>query len=548
MLRDWRWTRPDAPAEQGMVVTKSPFAAEAGLEMLRAGGNAVDAAVAASFSLAVVEPFSAGMAGGGHMLVHQAASGETSVVDFAMRAPGGATPDMYELEPGSPAKFGWTAVRDEANVFGALSVTVPGTPAGLCEAHRRWGILPLDQVLGPAIRHAEQGVPLDLFGAATIAYYSGQIAASERARAMYFRDGRPLRPLILQEEPEILVQEDLGRVLRAIGQDGPAALYDGPVAEAIGAEVRALGGVLSADDLRGYRPGVTSPGLRGSYRDVEIVAVPDGCGGTTVVEALQILDGLDLAAHAHNSVASLHRIAEALHLAFADRYERMGDPDFVGPFDFLGTAEHAAARRSSLSDSATVKAVSGPIPVRSPTETVQVSVVDSQRNVVSLTTTLLGWSGVIAPETGFSLNGAMRWFDPRPGRHNSVAGGKRPLTNMSPLILRRNGVPFLALGGVGARRIISALVQVVVNMVDYGMPFQEAIEAPRIDASGEELLVDTRLGGETLRGLERLGHRSRAAEEAFLAFIFASPSGIHIEGDRLRGGASFWEDTAVLGY
>lgn len=548
MLSDWRWRREDTPTEYGMVVTKHPLAAAAGRDMLRAGGNAVDAAVAAGFSLTVVEPFGSGIGGGGHMVVHRASDGQTAVVDFAMRAPKAATPDMYELEPGPPAKFGWAPVRDEANVFGAQAITVPGTPAGLCEAHRRWGTLPLGQLLLPAIQQAENGTPMDLFNAASIAYYARQIADSNRAREIFLKDGRPLRPAILQEEPDLLVQRDLGALLRAIARDGPAALYDGEVAEAMEREVRAGGGVMVADDLRAYRPSVHSPGLLGKYRDVEIVGVPEACGGTTVIEALQILDGLDSDVGSHNSATSLHRIAEALRLAFADRYQLMADADFVAPFAFLASPEHAAQRRAALSPGTAVPAPQGPVAVSGPTETVQLTVVDAERNVVCLTQTLLGWSGVVPPRAGFSLNGAMRWFDPRPGRHNSVAGGKRPLTNLSPLILRRGGIPFLALGAVGARRIISALVQVVVNVVDYGLEFQEAIEAPRIDASGEELLIDARIDPRTVAALEARGHRYRRVEEAFLAFTLATPSGIWIDGARLRGGASFWEDSAVCGY
>lgn len=545
MLREWTWHREDTHAADGMVVTKHHLAAATGRDILAAGGNAVDAAVAAGFSLAVVEPFGSGLGGGGHMVVHEAATGETSVVDFAMRAPAAATADMFRLGPGSPAKFGWAPVQDEGNVVGPRSVTVPGTPAGLCEAHRRWGTLPLEQLLRPAIDQAESGIPVDLFSAASIAYYARQIAASPRARAIYFRDGRPLRPAIVQEEPELLVQAEMATLIRRLAREGPAAFYAGEVADAIEHEIRAGGGLMAAEDLSSYRAMHSAPGLLGQYGDVEIVGVPGATGGTTVIEALQILDGLDLRASGHNSAVSLRYIAEALRLAFADRYSLMGDPDFAPPFDYLTSLEHAARRRRELQLGRSAPRTPERSLAGTPTETVQLTVVDARRNVVSMTQTLLGWSGVLAGGTGFALNGAMRWFDPRPGFPNSIAGRKRPLTNMAPLILRRDGRPFLAIGAAGARRIISALVQVVVNVVDHGLPLQAAIEAPRIDASGDEVLVDSRLEHGVASALEGFGYRCRRVDDGFLASTFASPSGIWIDGSRLHGGATFWEDSSV---
>jgi gamma-glutamyltranspeptidase/glutathione hydrolase len=339
----------------------------------------------------------------------------------------------------------------------------------------------------------------------------------------------------------------MASLLRSLVRLGPAAVYDGEVAQAIEREVRTGGGVMAADDLRSYTPVHSAEPLLGHYRDIEIVGVPGASGGTTVIEALQILEGVDLRATGHNSAESLRYIAGALRLAFADRYAAMGDPEFVEPFEYLSSPEHAAKQRSTLLAGRPTPQTPQPALVGGPTETVQLTVVDAQRNVVSLTQTLLGWSGVLAPGTGFALNAAMRWFDPRPGQPNSIAGRKRPLTNMAPLILRRNGAPFLALGATGARRIIGALVQVIVNVVDHGLPLQAALDAPRIDASSDAVLVDSRLDPGVVADLEAFGYRCRRVADGFLASIFACPSGIWIDSSHLHAGASFWEDSAVAG-
>ena len=329
-------------------------------------------------------------------------------------------------------------------------------------------------------------------------------------------------------------------------------------------EVRRHGGVLSVDDLASYRAEVHEPGLTTEYRGHTVVAVPGPCGGPTVVEALNVMQNFDVGGMAHNSVEALHVVAESLRLSFADRLWLMGDPDYVPvPYDRLTSPDYAKELAAGidldrvvsmppvqeLQSAATGEAVTvaGGLPAG---ETTQLCVVDGTGGAVSMTQTLQPYSGVIPPGTGVALNGAMLWFNPEPGRANSIAGGKRILANMSPIILLKDGKPFLVTGAPGGRKIKSAVAQVVSNVVDHGMEVHRAVNEPRIDCSGTEIRADDRIPEDVLNGLRRKGHQVEAVPEEFLIRRFAGPTGILIdtESGELHGGLCQFDQTDAMGY
>ncbi|MEE9198833.1 MAG: gamma-glutamyltransferase [Dehalococcoidia bacterium] len=568
-------SKDEVVADNGVVAANHPLAAEAGLEMLRQGGNAIDAAVAAGFVGAVVEPMMTSIGGCGYMLVHLAGEAKTLVVDFGPRAPKAATPDMYQVEGSAIEDIGLQNVRFSENIYGYRSVTVPGSVAGFCLAHERYGSLPLEQVLEPAIHHAEQGFEVDWYTAVTIADEMGLIVRYQALASILLKRGLP---------PKIgdrLVQRDLGQTLRCIANEGRDAFYKGEVAAAIGEDMKAKGGLLSRDDLEAYQARVSEP-VRVSYRGYDVLGVPAANGGTTALETLAILDNFDFASLGHNSVEALHLFIEAARHAFADRYYYLGDPEQVPvPMKGLLSPEYGASlakiidrERAGLEEGEiqpwlayAEKAIhdpwefddtpkpekpfqfSGPT---SPSSTTHLGVVDRERNMVSCTHTMANTFGsrVACPGTGIVFADGMLWFNPVPGRANSIAGSKRPLVNMGPLMALREGRPFLSIGAPGGRKIINAVSQVVMNVVDYGLGVQEAIAVPRIDCSGVETLFHPDMDGAVIEGLRARGHRMVLGKEDYAQHSFARPVGVlvHPETGRLHGGADVLRRAQARGY
>lgn len=512
-----------------MVATKHPLATAAGLEMLRRGGNAVDAAVAAAFASGVVEPWMSGLGGGGYMVVHHAASGDTVVIDYGMRAPGGAREDMYELTgaPGpDPDLFPWPGVRDDANQHGGRAVAVPGTVAGLALALARYGTLDLPTVLAPAIRHARDGFPVTWYTMARVALDAPLIARYPETARTFFRGGFPIRPG-QGPRPTLLQQPELAATLMAIAEGGPAAFYTGPTARAIAAATH-----LAAADLAAYRAEVI-PTLAIPWGEYRIHTTPGCTGGPTLAETLLILAGFPL--EAHGSAAYLHLFAEAAKLAFADRLGHMGDGQ---AWERLLAPAHIAARQKQIDPA---RARPNPMPGEPlETSTTHLCTADAAGNLVSCTQTLLSAFGsrVTAPGTGVLLNNGMFWFDPEPGRPNSPGPNKRPLSNMAPLVaLDAAGRPRLALGASGGRKIMNANAQIALAVLEFGLGIQAAIAAPRIDLSTGALVADDRLPAHTLAGLRRRGHQVVTATADYLPILWSSPTGIAVDRDGLlRGG------------
>jgi gamma-glutamyltranspeptidase/glutathione hydrolase len=531
------------------VTAGHPLGAAVGANVLRRGGNAVDAAVATAVAMAVVEPFMSCLAGGGSMLIHRPRRGESVALDFNVEAPAAAHARMYPLGGGRGSDlFPWRAVEGDANVHGHRAVAVPGSVAGLTLALERYGTFDLRDAVAPAARLARRGVPVDWYHALATAQYAEELSVYPEAARTYLRGGRfPPRPPHLGPGDRWR-QPDLARTLELIGKEGPDAFYRGELAEAIDAEMRRGGGVLTREDLAAYRARVAAP-LAGTYRGVRLLGMPGATGCVTALEALNVLGCFDLPPDAAADARTYHLRAGAFRLAFADRLRWLGDPAQVdAPWDRLLSPSHAArlARR--------VDGGRGQAPrrrrARSGDCTTHVGAVDRDRTLVSLTHTAVSLFGsrVVVPETGLLLSNGMMWFDPEAGRPNSVGPRKRALVNMTPFLALRGDRPWLTVGAPGGRRIVTAVAQVLSNLIDFGLVPQAACEAPRLHAEDATVYVDDRVGGRVLAALRRLGHRVEALTESYSTFYFAVPQVIEVRGDHLVAGVDHLRPATAMGY
>ncbi|MFC4296845.1 gamma-glutamyltransferase [Castellaniella hirudinis] len=497
-------------AKHGMVVSEQALATRAGLEILRAGGNAVDAAVAVGFTLAVTLPNAGNLGGGGFMMVHEARGGGDYALDFREKAPVRATRDMYLDANGQ--------VVDGRSLHTHQAVGVPGTVAGLTHALARWGSLPLSQVMAPAIRLAEQGYPVSPTLADTLANNARPMSRWPATRAIFWRDGRPL------QAGERLVQRDLARSLRQIAQRGADAFYQGPIGDKIALEMARHGGLITVQDLAAYRA-VERPPIIGNYRGHRIVTMPPpSSGGIHLVQILNMMEAWPVAEWGAGSAQTLHHMAEAMKLAYADRAQYLGDTDFVTvPVAGLiskAYARHQAAgiapdRARSAADIRPGK----PQPYESD-QTTHFSVADAAGNAVAVTYTLntnFG-SGIVAEGTGILLNNEMDDFSAKPGvanvygltggEANAIQAGKRPLSSMTPTIVLRDGRPWLVTGSPGGARIITTVLETVVDAIDFGMNPAEAAAQPRFHHQWQpdELRVEKGFSPDTLNLLRGYGH------------------------------------------
>jgi gamma-glutamyltranspeptidase/glutathione hydrolase len=547
-------TTPIAP--RGLVTAEHPIGAEIGADILARGGNAVDAAVATAFAMPVVEPFMSTLAGAGTMMVHLARAGETVCLDFNGVAPHAAHAAMYRVVGGaSQALFAWPRVADDANVFGHTSVAVPGSVAGLAMALERFGTMALADVVAPAVRLAREGYIADWY----LSLYTGksveEIAGFPEAARAYLRDGRwPPRPSA-QFLGDRVVRHDLANTMELIGREGADAFYRGTIAQAIHNDMAAHGGLVTKDDLAAYRPRVVEP-VWGRYRDLDLAFSPGATGGTTALEILNVLEQFAPGACGFDTVNGLHVRGEAVRRAFADRFLHLGDPGFVdGPFERLASKGYAREVAREIRRARTAggggPGAGAPPPAGRPDDcTTHISVVDRDRNMVSLTHTAVSlWgSRVVVPGTGLLLNNGMIWFDPEPGKANSIAPGKRGMVNMVPVLGFRKGAPYLALGAPGGRKIIAAIPQVIANLVDGKRSLQAAIDAPRLHDEGAGLEVDDRVGDKALEGLRRRGHTVLPKTETCASMNFARPVGVRITARGLEAGLDSFGAAAAAGH
>src|SRR5450631_3616781 len=499
-------------AHNGMVVAQESRAARIGVEILDRGGNAVDAAVAVGFALAVTYPRAGNIGGGGFMLIHLTKGNRDMAIDYRETAPSAATATMFLDAKGEPDP---AKSRDSA-----LAVGVPGTVAGLALAREKYGSgkLSLADLIAPAIRLAQQGFPVEDDTADSLPRARERLARWPSAAGIFLKDGG--KP---PQTGDRLLQFDLADTLKAIAQDGPQAFYQGRIAEQIAAAVRGAGGIMTADDLKNYRAVERVP-VRGTYRGYDIVSMPPpASGGVHLIEMLNILEGYDLAKLGRGEQA-MHSMIEAMKRAYADRAVFMGDPDAVKmPIAGLISKKYAATLRGGIGEQATPPADIRP---GKPGEhegqnTTHFSVIDRDGNAVSNTYTL-NFSyglGLVAEGTGVLLNNELDDFAAKPGAPNAygLVGGaanapaprKRPLSSMAPTMAFADGELELVTGSPGGSRIITIVTQIILDLIDFGMNIAEATEAVRIHHQGlpDELQAERGLNPDTIRLLEALGHK-----------------------------------------
>jgi len=525
-------------AEHGMVAAKHPLIGKTGVDIMKKGGNAVDAAVAAAFVDCVVEPAMNGIGGEGVMAIHMA-DGDNAIIDYVGRPSKDCAPDMYELlDETEPGWMGWRRVKDDANMIGYRAVTVPGTVAGLAKALELHGTLELEEVMKPAIKIAEEGFAVGWWTASPIYRAMTVFSRFPEWRRIFLKEGKyPPSPYAHAKKaaPDLLVNRDLARSLKLISE-GPDAFYKGEIAEAIAKDMAENGGLITLEDLAMYEPIVVEP-VPGTYRGHEVIYDPTHAG-TTLMQILNILEGFDLAGYGFGSFEHLHLTAEAIGLAYADRFEHMGDPGFVRvPQKGLVSKEYAKMLRKKIGFEKAVEAIPGdPWPYEQCTTAL--TVVDEERNMVAINQTIVNsfGSGVVIPGTGIVMNNAMYGLNPEPGHANSISGRKRRIQNVCPVILLRNGKSFLAIGAPGGRAIQTSIVQTIVNVTDFGMDIQSAIEAPRITREVGEVQVDNRFSEEVSDKLSEVGHQTAYIDKEIGSW--ARPVGILVDQDRdvLHGG------------
>lgn len=520
--------------EQGMVVSQNAMASKVGADILRRGGNAVDAAVAIGFALAVTLPRAGNIGGDGFMLVHDAKSGEQVFLDFRSVAPKAATLAMFVNNQGQESPI---ASR------GYLAPSVPGTVAGLHMAHKKFGKLPWSDVVAPAISLARDGVILTPDEAFVFGWGKERLSTSAAAKAAYYKpDGT------LYRAGERLKQPDLAWTLTQIAKHGADGFYKGPVAELFATDMKAHGGLITADDLAAYRAVERKP-LRGTYRGLDIVtAPPASAGGATLLNMLNIVENFNLKQNGAGSAKSLHIMAEAMKLGYSDRYVLLGDTDFVtAPIQGFISKSYARTRAERIDpDKAKPIAEMGvgdPFKYESPSTT-HFSVADAQGNVVSTTYTLGAdfGSGVMIAGTGVLLNNQMNNFshaqaakalrEGLPPPPNAMAPGKRMLSTMMPTIVMKNGNPWLITGTPGGSTIINTVMQVIVNVVDFNLNVEEATHQPRIfQDTSDKLRVEPNFNPDTVQILKSMGHNITSDE------TMGSAQSIMIENGLFLGAA-----------
>ena len=568
--------KTEAIGRKGMVTAVHPLAAEAGLQILQDGGNAADAAVAAAFASGVVEPFMSGLGGTACIMYHDSAGGRTRTFDGCAVCPSAAREDMFELlDPSATGSslYGWRATKDDAAETGYRAVAVPGALAAYCSLLDNCGTMPLKLVLEPAILLAEEGFELDWYVFANCASSLARLKSFPETMATYYRpDGTPWCTANHDDNrpPDRLVQTDLARTMSTIAREGPGVFYEGEIGSALTAHLSANHGILTAKDLSDYRVRIREP-MRVSYRGYQIQMVSENSGGPTVGQALNILDGFHLPSSGHNTVDTLHRMVEATRIAFADRLTYLGDPaQHPVPLEGVLSKQYAARCRDRI------RRESGPLaePSGDPwshqaggrpagasgssggdsstQHTTHLNVVDRHYNMVSLTSSLgqrFG-SGVVVPGTGICLNNGMMWFDPEPGKINSISPGKHALHAGTPSFALDERGGLLTVGAPSGRKVLTSVMQVLINVLDFGMGIQDAISAPRIHCETGPVRADSRLPAAVIQALIQLGYAVELREEHFLSSYFGRPNGILIDRDEglLRGGVEPYRVSTACGY
>ena len=495
----WQLRKPGARGRGGMVVSQSRLAAEIGAEVLRAGGNAVDAAVATAFAVAVVEPWNSGLGGIGHALVHAPGAAEAEHCDFGPVAPGSLDPARFRLTGRMTTDlFAWPEVEGDINIHGPLSIVANTAPAGYAAMHARYGRMPFAELVAPAVGLARRGLPVDWYASLKIASSAKTLRRYAESARIYLADGLPPAPPYMGATP-CVVQGRLADTLAAVAKDGVAVIYRGEVAAGIAADMKDLGGVLNRADLEAVAP-VWRQVVKIPHRGAVVQGASAMTAGPTLA---RVLERMAAAPYGRAPDAGWYAaLARALHDAYAERLSGMGSGS-------LGHTTHITAA-------------------------------DKDGMLVALTTPLMSSFGscVALPRSGIMMNNGVMWFDPRPGTANALAAGRRPLTNMCPVIALQDGRPVLAGGASGGRRILASVVQMLDFVLAFGMTPEEAGHHPRIDVSSlEGTTADPRLAEDVLAALRAVGPL-RLAEHVVLPGSYANPNVILREADGTLVGMS----------
>lgn len=537
-----RHTPQNEIAANGMVAAAHPLAAQTGVEILKKGGNAIDAAVATAFALNAVEPNASGIGGGGFMVIRFAKTGGIVILDYRERAPGDSTKDMFASDKAKEEK--WTQL-------GGKAVGVPGTLMGLKTALVEYGTMTLEDVMTPAMNFMENGFEItETFSQMIKDNYEKLTDWNDPFEIAYLKDGLPL------ETGDTLVQKDLANTYREILDKGIEHLYGGELGQKIVDAVQAKNGILSLPDLKNYKVAKHEP-VAGNYRGYEIYSMPPpSSGGTHLIQILNIMENFDIGNMNYLGPTHISVMAEAMKMAFADRAKYMGDPAFAINIPLKGLTSKDYAKY--LADQINVKEPKMEVPAGEPAgyehqSTSHISVIDAEGNAVALTQTINYFfgSGVIVPDVGIIMNNEMDDFSTNPESPNAPEPGKTPLSSMSPTIVEKDGKPFMILGTPGGTRIFTAMAQIISNVIDFGMGMDEAIEAPRIHAysSGGKAMpiyVESRIPVITIEALKVLGNEVEVREAHDL--YFGGAQGILLEKDVLFGGGDSRRDGIAVGY
>jgi gamma-glutamyltranspeptidase/glutathione hydrolase len=517
-----------ASGSRGMVVSNHPLASAAGAEMLAAGGNAIDAAIATLFTLTVVEPMMVGIIGGG-MAHIRLADGSHRFIDGQSTVPLAVRPDTYKSKPGS-AHDVFDTVDDE-NLNGPKAVAVPGSLKAWCETLQRFGTMSLADVMQPAIKHAARGYAATPYLHECISDSAVEMRKDGPISAIYLPNGEPLKP------GERVMQSEYAETLKHIAQHGAAALYSGPLGDTLIDYMKAHGGFIAREDLTSYKTVERAP-IRADYRGWEILGPPPpAASGVHIAQMLNILEGYDIAAKGFGTAETIHLLAEVLKIAFADRAAASGDPDFIEvPVQRLTSKDYARERRNAI-DIARAQQWGAGVSQLEGAHTTHITAADAMGNVVATTQTINNLFGakILIPGLGTVPNNYMNLYDPRPGHALSLAPGKRVTTSMSPMMALRNGKLVYALGLPGGKRIFPSALQALVNLIDHGMSLQEAVEAPRVWTEGNALEVERTVPEPVRAKLASWGHKAAAVPT-----VAGGMNAIQFGEDGMLTGAACW--------
>ncbi|XUY28607.1 gamma-glutamyltransferase family protein [Agrobacterium sp. rho-8.1] len=499
-MQTWTIQKPSVENRAGIVSAQNRFAAEAGADVLARGGNAMDAAIVTGLVLSTVEPWLSGIGGGGFLLYADVKTGDVQGLDFGVTSSRKLDPGNYPIIGDHGGDwFNWPGVKDDANLIGYPSICVPGTIAGFSEALQRYGTLSWAEALAPAMEHAERGLLMDWYACFCIATEWATLSRFQTTSDIFLENGKPPRTSDRAGDVYRPMNAKV-KVLRRLAEAGARDFYEGDVAASLVRDLNAGGSPIDMEDLASYQPRWVEPKTM-DYRGFEINVMPGLSGGPSFIDAMELLAS-SLVADEMPNAASAVAYAKAARTSYQKRLTTMGQ---------------AATPDGDC--------------------TSHISVVDAHGNMVSLTNTLLSRFGskVSLPETGFLMNNGMMWFDPRPGHPNSIAAGVKPLANMCPLLLRKDGNPFMAIGAAGGRQIFPALTQLVSYVVDYGLTLEDAFHRPRIDSSTPTIKIDQRDADDIATAVSR-HYPVEIVDNALYPVNFAVPSAVMIRHDGMRVG------------